>query len=313
MLYAILTAILIFQLLIVAWLLFLLKGKPTKAGAPATTTPESVAQFYNETTDKFLAVYGEIIQAFRTNNVEEFLAYTAESMQLKPGMRVVDAGCGVCGPACYFASATPDLKIEAITVSGEQVTKGNEKINERGLVEKIKITQGDYHLLNHLYPAESFDRVYFLESFGHSNDKEKAIRASWDILKPGGKLYIKDLFLRECENEWEQLRVNTIAGQINKAYQYQIGDLHEVISALRKKGFLIEFIRPPRVERDKFEHLTISNDFQNLFNIGKIESWDDYVFPIDFYELLAEKPSFNTQEEMHLYFMNRKSSMQTSD
>jgi hypothetical protein len=114
------------------------------------------------------------------------------------------------------------------------------------------------------------------------------------------------LFLRESENEWEQQRINAIGEQINVAYEYQIADLHEVVSAMRQKGFLIEFIRPPQVERDKFESLTISNDFQNLFNIGKIESWDDYVFPIDFYEILAEKPVHNTVEDMHLYFMNKK-------
>ena len=78
-----------------------------------------------------------------------------------------------------------------------------------------------------------------------------------------------------------------------------------MVSALRKRGFLIEFVRPPQVERDKFEHLTISNDFQNLFDIGKIDSWDDYVFPIDFYEILAEKPAFDSHEQMYLYFMNR--------
>ena len=54
-----------------------------------------------------------------------------------------------------------------------------------------------------------------------------------------------------------------------------------------------------------FEHLTISNEFQNLFNIGKIESWDNYVFPIDFYEILAEKPAFDPREQMHLYHMNK--------
>ena len=49
----------------------------------------------------------------------------------------------------------------------------------------------------------------------------------------------------------------------------------------------------------------ISNEFQNLFNISKIDSWDGYVFPIDFYEILAEKPQEIKPEGMHLYHMNR--------
>jgi len=306
MLYAILATIIFFQFAVVIWLL-LNKQQPTiKAFAASNNTPQSVSKFYNETTDKFIAVYGEIIQAFRTNNVEDYLNYTIQSMQLKDGMTAIDAGCGVCGPACHFASAVNDLKIEALTVSEVQVEKSKEKIAERNLQSQINVQLGDYHQLNKIFDKESADRVYFLESFGHSNDKKKVIHAAYDVLKPGGKIYIKDLFLRESENEWEQQRINAIAQQINAAYEYQIADLHEVVSALRQSGFLIEFIRPPQVERDKFESLTISNDFQNLFNIGKIESWDDYVFPIDFYEILAEKPVFNTVEDMHLYFMNKK-------
>lgn len=300
-----LIAIIVFQFLLLGWLFFSRKEFSIDAKVPSFNTPESVAKFYNETTDKFLAVYGEIIQAFRTNDVNDYLKYTAESMQLKEGMKVIDAGCGVCGPACFFAENINEIKIEAITVSEVQVEKSKQKISERALSNQISVQKGDYHLLNHVFEKESIDRVYFLESFGHSNDKPKVINAAWEVLKPGGKLYIKDLFLRESENEWEQQRINSIAEQINKAYEYQIADLYEVLSSIRRRGFLIEFVRPPQVERDKFEHLTISNDFQNLFNIGKIESWEDYIFPIDFYEILAEKPVFNSVEDMYLYFMNR--------
>jgi hypothetical protein len=42
-----------------------------------------VARFYDSTTDKFLAVYGEVIQAFRTRNVEDYLDYTIASAQLE--------------------------------------------------------------------------------------------------------------------------------------------------------------------------------------------------------------------------------------
>jgi len=306
MIYAILAAIIVFQFAVVVWLLLNKKQTSVKAFAASGNTPQSVSKFYNETTDKFIAVYGEIIQAFRTNNVEDYLNYTVQSMQLKAGMRAIDAGCGVCGPACHFAAVVGDIKIEAVTVSEVQVEKSREKIAERNLQAQVNVRLGDYHKLNQIFEKESADRVYFLESFGHSNDKRKVINAVYDVLKPGGKIYIKDLFLRESDNEWEQQRINAIGEQINVAYEYQIADLHEVVSAMRQKGFLIEFIRPPQVERDKFESLTISNDFQNLFNIGKIESWDDYVFPIDFYEILAEKPVHNTVEDMHLYFMNKK-------
>lgn len=300
-----LVGIVLVEFLIIVLLLFL-KRKPFNHIPKSTNTPDSVGKYYDKTTDKFLKVYGEIIQAFRTKNVEDYLNYTISSARFENGMKLLDAGCGVCGPATFFSEKLDQVKIDACTVSNVQVEKANKKIQDKGVEERVRVVQGDYHKVNELFSKEDYDRVYFLESFGHSNDKAKLVNSVWDVLKPGGMIYIKDLFRRETEDEWEQLYINRICEQINEAYHYQIADLNEVLSAIRRKGYIVHFIKIPEVERNAFENLTISNDFQNLFDIGKIESWDDYVFPIDFFEILAEKPKYTTEEEMHLYFMNRK-------
>ncbi len=77
-------------------------------------------EFYNENTEKFLAVYGDIIQAFRTLNITDYLSYTIKSAGILPGMKVLDAGCGVCGPAIYFAENILDIQIDACTISDVQ-------------------------------------------------------------------------------------------------------------------------------------------------------------------------------------------------
>lgn len=264
-----------------------------------------VARFYDSTTDKFLEVYGEVIQAFRTRDVNTYLDYTIASAQLQPGMRAVDAGCGVCGPATYFASKVEGLTIDACTISPVQVEKARANIASKGLEERVNVHLADYHKLPDVFGKNHCDRVFFLESFGHSKDKPQAIRSAWEVLRPGGKLYIKDLFRRESSDEWEQLFIDRICGQIDDVYEYQIGDLHAVLSAIRRQGFILEFLRVPQVSPEEFEHLTISNDFQNIFGIGKIDSWDSYVFPIDFYEILATRPAFDPREQAHLYHMNR--------
>lgn len=271
-----------------------------------TATPQDVGEYYNETTGKFLDVYGEVIQAFRTKDISHYLDYTLKSAKVEDGMLLLDAGCGVCGPATFFAQKLPNIRINACSISSVQVQLAQIKIAEKNLKDRVSVKQGDYHSLIELYPNTEFDRVYFLESFGHSDNKAKLIHAVWDVLKPGGMLYIKDLFRRESDNEWEQFKIDQICEQINKAYCYHIADLTEIISILRRKGYILHFIKVPEIERSVFENLTISNDFQNLFNIGKIDSWDEYVFPIDFYEILAEKPVQHSMEDVHLYFMNKK-------
>ncbi len=273
--------------------------------AKHTNNAEKVREFYNQQTDNFIKVYGEIIQAFRTTDVNAYLDYTIKSAKLKPGEHLLDAGCGVCGPATYFANHISDIQIEACTISDIQAEKGQSIINKNNLNGKIHLTRCDYHNMAEVYGNDQFDVVYFLESFGHSTQKKMLIDACWEVLKPGGRLYIKDLFKRISEDEWEQLRINQICDDINKGYEYEIADLSYVLDKIRSKGFILSFVKVPEVDLSQFEHLTISNDFQNLFNIAKIESWDDYVFPIDFYEILAIKPTINNLDNMHLYFMNK--------
>lgn len=302
----IIISVIIFQAVIILLLVFFRANEKTEIKPRSSTSPESVGKYYNETTDKFLKVYGEIIQAFRTKDVKEYLDYTIKSARFNDGMRLLDAGCGVAGPAVHFAQQLPSTNIDACTISPVQLKMGEEKINSNQLSDRVKITCADYHLLDSFFQKNIFDRVYFLESFGHSNNKQKVFDAAWEVLKPGGMVYIKDLFRREVADEWEQLRINKICEQINDAYHYQIADLNDVLSIIRKKGYILHFVKIPEVELSTFEQLTISNDFQNLFDIGKIESWDDYVFPIDFYEILAEKPASNLEKDRHLYFMNQQ-------
>ncbi len=277
-----------------------------KTKATIINNSEKVKAFYDLNTEKFLAVYGEIIQAFRTINVADYLDYTIKSARIKPGEHILDAGCGVCGPAIYFAQHVPEIKIEACTISSVQHNMALNSIKQTNTTGLISVWQQDYHLLSQKFSANTFDMVYFLESFGHSNQKNQLIDECWEVLKPGGRIYIKDLFKRISDDEWEQLRINELCDDINKAYEYEIGALDLVITKLRSKGFELSFVKTPEIELDKFEHLSISNDFQNLFNIAKIDSWDNYIFPIDFYEIMAIKPKPLNPAEMHLYFMNKR-------
>lgn len=88
---------------------------------------QHVGVFYDTYHDKFLQVYGEVIQAFRTRDVSGLLDYQIQSIGLRAGQRVLDAGCGVCGPALYFAEYA-GVAVEALTVSQAQVDAAQERI-----------------------------------------------------------------------------------------------------------------------------------------------------------------------------------------
>ena len=248
-----------------------------------------VGDFYNQQTDNFLKVYGEVIQAFRTTDVTKLLDYQIETIGFEEGQRVLDAGCGVCGPARYFAK-NAGVQVEAITISEDQVKKARKYITDEGLEGKVNVTHGDYHQLEEYYESDSFDVVYFLESFGHATNHEQVINSAWGMLKPGGKLYIKDLFIKEAAIQSLTDDIQTEVKNINNAYRYNIADLYEVLKFVRKKGYILSSVKTIDLALEDFENLTISNDFQELTGINKIENLQEYVFPVDFFEITCIKP-----------------------
>lgn len=288
--------------------IYLIRQAPADTIAPAVrpsgSKPAEVGAFYDRTTHQFLEVYGEVIQAFRTNNVDDYLDYTMSSAELHDGQRILDAGCGVGGPASYFASRLY-VEIEGLTVSPVQVERSRQTIAARELKGTVHIQTGDYHQMQDIFGPEQFDRIIFLESFGHSYRQEQLIESAYACLKPGGILYIKDLFRREHPNTEDGAKIDAIVDGINKAYNYNVADFTSVMKAIRRLNFILLSVKTPEVKTEQFEHLTISNDFQNLFDIGKIVTWENYVFPIDFYEVKVMKPPFDINKEKHLYFLNR--------
>lgn len=290
---------------------FLKSKEEPKASAPKKVThvPNDVGAFYNKNNDAFLQVYGEVIQAFRTTDVTKLLDYQIESIGLQQGMKVIDAGCGVCGPACYFAEKA-GVEVSAVTISEEQKNKASQKIEEKNLGGKVQVKLGDYHQLSQVFEPNSFDVVYFLESFGHSPNHAAALKSAWDVLKPGGHCYIKDLFRKVAVIPEHQPRIDQEIDKINEAYRYNIADLYHVLDEARKLGFVISFLKTIDLKVDEFENLTISNEFQDLTGIAKIDSFDDYIFPVDFFELKLYKPHFDLSNGIDRYFLQNLYYMQ---
>jgi len=279
---------------------------------PIVKTPQEVGEFYNEQTDNFLKVYGKVIQAFRTKDVSVLLEYQKNTMGLKEGQLVLDAGCGVCGPAIYF-SENSGVSIEAISISKVQVEKAKENIRNSKASDKIKVIEGDYHLLENYYKADNFDVIYFLESFGHATNHFKVLDSAWKVLKPGGIIYIKDLFWKKALYPGMEKGIEKEINNINRAYRYNVPDLNSILDHIRKKGFILSSLKTIDIPLDDFENLTISNDFQELTGINKIENLRDYVFPVDFFELKLMKPAMDIFSGNSRYFLQNLYFMQVEN
>lgn len=267
-----------------------------------TNHVEEVGDFYNQYHDAFTRVYGNVIQAFRTNNLENLLNYQFESAGFNKGDKLLDAGCGVCGPAIHFAKNF-EVEIDAISISEKQIEEAKKAIKSNAISDKVNPILGDYHELTNLVKPDNYDGVYFLESFGHSTEKETLLNQVWQVLKPGGICYIKDLFLKEAVLAEHQEKIDFEVGRINEAYKYQVSDLYEILKIIRKMGFIVNFVKTIDLDINDFENLAISNEFQELTGIAKIDNWETYIFPVDFFEIKITKPIHNLSDGLNKYFL----------
>jgi ubiquinone/menaquinone biosynthesis C-methylase UbiE len=246
--------------------------------------PENVGDYYDKWAGEYQKYYGNVIQAYRPEKEEDLYEYYIRSMAIKKGMKLLDAGCGICGPSIYFANKL-NVEIEAITISATQVASAQKRIIEDNILN-LKVRQGDYHLLDKIYRPEYFDVVYFLESFGHATNQRKVLVAASQVIKRKGYIYIKDFFRREmqpslCENRLIRLGLRNM----RKIYLFNAADLHFTIYILGHLGFELIFIRKPEFVWDGRK---AANAFEAAHNIDLFETRKlvDIVYP---YELLFQK------------------------
>lgn len=283
--------------------------EPDLSAAAHGERVETLGRFYDANADAFARSYGDIIQAFRTTDITRLLDHEAAAMALRPGMRVLDAGCGVCGPALHFARRF-GVTVDAVTASREQARVAATRIREADLGHLVTVRHGDFHALETCFPAASYDAVCFLESFGHSHDKGRALASSFVMLKRGGRLYVKDLFVREVADATLRAQISDNIGRINAAYHYDVSELGAVLQMVRRIGFILESVNAVDIALEDFEDLTISNEFQELTGINRIDDLGRYIFPVDFLEFACVKPWYDLAAGNTRYFLQNLCAMQ---
>jgi len=229
--------------------------------------------------------YGSTFQAHRPENIEDLHSYLFGQIGFQEGERILDAGCGVCGPAIYFAKNCK-VHIEALTNAEKQVAEAKKMISLASLKGSIEVNLGDFHELDKIYAPESFDRIYFLESFGHAKNKKAVIESAWRVLKYDGILYIKDYFATEItgNNERKHLMKRAIK-RMNELYSYHLSDLYQTLKIIRTLDSKIRFIGAPAYA---LSNESVVNVFEKENNIDLFSS--EYMpIIVDPMEIIIEK------------------------
>lgn len=249
---------------------------------PALPPGETVAEYYDASTDVYLRATGDFIQAFRSTDTDALMAYLANSIGLVDGMRVLDAGCGIGAPALWLARNFRTTRIDGVTNSPRQHEIAQQRIASAEMAGRVTVSLGDFHDLGANLPKASYDRVIFLESLGHHRDLQRVVDSAATMLRPGGALYIKDFFRRMSADPAVQSGIDTAISTINRNYVYNVMDLSELITRLRSSGFTLGYARQPDLVPD----LQLTVAFEHEMGRLTYPSFAN-VHAVDWFELLA--------------------------
>ncbi|MFP3880926.1 MAG: SAM-dependent methyltransferase [Actinomycetota bacterium] len=162
---------------------------------------DQTARFYDRWTELFQRGFGPVFQAgiLRTGDPpredpERSVIALAERAGIANGDRILDAGCGIGGPAAIIARRFPDARIDGATNSVTQARIARSELVAADLSDRVVIHVADYQSLP--FSDEVFDVVVLFESTGYASDVDQLYRESARVLVPGGRLYVKDVFCR---------------------------------------------------------------------------------------------------------------------
>jgi sterol 24-C-methyltransferase len=82
--------------------------------------------------------------------------YLSSQMSLRPGMRVLDVGCGVGGPAREIARFS-DVRIVGLNNNEFQIGRARRYTKEAGLEDQVQFVKGDFMKLSEQFGENSFD------------------------------------------------------------------------------------------------------------------------------------------------------------
>lgn len=119
------------------------------------------------------------LEEIQTNKYRRICA----KLQLEAGDRLADIGCGF-GGLLIHAAKHHGVNGKGLTISKQQVKKGNENIAKEGLSDRIRVEYGSYETL-----AGTYDKIVSVGMMEHLRDDEYpvCIRVVAERLTPQGR------------------------------------------------------------------------------------------------------------------------------
>ena len=116
-------------------------------------------------------------------------------LELRPGMTLVDIGCGIGGPMRRVAREA-GVRVVGINASGVQCNNARRLNAAAGLADLTECLQYSFMDMSPI-ADQTFDRGYAIESTCHAADKAGAFAEIYRVLKPGALFWGQEMCMTD--------------------------------------------------------------------------------------------------------------------
>ncbi|MEU9185274.1 cyclopropane-fatty-acyl-phospholipid synthase family protein [Streptomyces sp. NPDC048484] len=169
------------------------------------------------------------------------LSLVARKLDLRPGMRLLDVGCG-WGSMAIHAAREHGVSVVGVTLSQEQAAYARKRVAEEGLTDRVEIRVQDYRDVTD-GPYDAISSIGMAEHVGSERYLEYT-RNLYALLKPGGRLLNHQIGRRP----WHDESAYELDGFID-AYVFPDGELAPIgvtVTQLESAGFEVRDVESIR-------------------------------------------------------------------
>lgn len=153
--------------------------------------------------------YGEDIGQHSWVTADELRADIAR-LGLSPASRVLDLGCGPCGPLTFVAQ-TIGCRVTGLEISPPALAVGRARAQAMGVDRLLSLEEADLNAPLR-FAGTSFDAAISLDVVIHLRDRETVFREVRRVLEPGGKLLFTDAGVITGSVSSEEIRRRSFHG-----------------------------------------------------------------------------------------------------
>jgi ubiquinone/menaquinone biosynthesis C-methylase UbiE len=171
--------------------------------------------------------YSSKLRAFNAF-AEPELRHAMGALNLAPGMRVLDVGCGTGEALSWlYELVEPDGAVVGVDISAAHLETAS-----RRLRPGLTIVQAD--LMQVPFPAQSFDLIWCVNTIHHLRDPLQGVMRLASLLRPGGRIALgQSSFLPDMYFAWDA-RLERLTNEAVRSYYRERYGLDETdLTAVR--------------------------------------------------------------------------------